>query len=79
MAKGKNGVKEYLNILRQIDIFFDLTVPQLEMVAGLCSEAKYSVDEMIFEENSASDELYVIASGEVDILVNPALVQSNHT
>jgi CRP/FNR family cyclic AMP-dependent transcriptional regulator len=76
---AKDGAKEYLNILRQIDIFYDLTIPQLEMVAGLCAEAKYSADEMIFEENSASDELYVIASGEVDILVNPALVQSTNT
>jgi CRP/FNR family cyclic AMP-dependent transcriptional regulator len=36
----------------------------------------YSAEEIIFGENSASDELYIIASGEVDILVNPALVQS---
>ena len=67
---------EFVNILRQTDIFYDLTEPQMEMVAGLCSEATYSTEEMIFEENSASDELYIIASGEVDILVNPALVQS---
>ncbi|MBN1978086.1 MAG: cyclic nucleotide-binding domain-containing protein [Anaerolineae bacterium] len=77
MAKEKDEAKEYINILRQTDIFYDLTTPQLEMVAGLCSEAKYNADEMIFEENSASDELYVIANGEVDILVNPALVQSS--
>ena len=77
MAKEKDEAKEYINILRQTDIFYDLTAPQLEMVSGLCSEAKYSADEMIFEENSASDELYVIASGEVDILVNPALIQSS--
>jgi CRP-like cAMP-binding protein len=79
MAKGKSEAKEYINILRQTDIFYDLTEPQLEMVAGLCTEATYKVDETIFEENSASDELYVIASGEVDILVNPALVQSSAT
>jgi CRP/FNR family cyclic AMP-dependent transcriptional regulator len=79
MAKGKSEAKEYINILRQTDIFYDLTEPQLEMVAGLCTEATYKVDETIFEENSASDELYIIASGEVDILVNPALVQSSAT
>jgi len=79
MAKGKSEAKEYINILRQTDIFYDLTEPQVEMVAGLCSEATYKLDETIFEENSASDELYVIASGEVDILVNPALVQSSAT
>jgi CRP/FNR family cyclic AMP-dependent transcriptional regulator len=77
MAKEKNETKEYINILRQTDIFYDLTEAQIEMVAGLCSEVTYSAEQMIFEENSASDELYVIASGEVDILVNPALVQSS--
>jgi CRP/FNR family cyclic AMP-dependent transcriptional regulator len=76
MAKEKGEIKEYINILRQTDIFYDLTEPQMEMAAGLCSEATYNAEETIFEENSASDELYIIASGEVDILVNPALVQS---
>lgn len=77
MAKEKGESKEFVNILRQTDIFYDLTEPQMEMVAGLCSEVTYDAEETIFEENSASDELYIIASGEVDILVNPALVQSS--
>jgi len=74
---SKDPIAEYVNILRQTDIFYDLTDPQLEMVAGLCSEVKAKTGETIFEENSASDELYIIASGEIDILVNPALIQPN--
>jgi CRP/FNR family cyclic AMP-dependent transcriptional regulator len=77
MPKGTGETKEYINILRQTDIFYDLTEPQMEMVAGLCTEATYSLEETVFEENSASDELYIIANGEVDILVNPALIQSS--
>lgn len=69
----------YINILRQADIFYGLTNPQLTMVAGLCSEIAPKAGETIFEENSAGDELYVIANGDVDILVNPALVQSTTT
>jgi len=69
----------YTNILRQADIFYGLTDPQLTMVASLCSEITPKAGETIFEENSAGDELYVIANGEVDILVNPALVQSTTT
>jgi CRP-like cAMP-binding protein len=76
MAKRVDKDKEYVNILRQTDIFYDLTEPQLGMVASLCDEVTPQAREIVFEENSASDELYVIASGEVDILVNPALVQS---
>jgi CRP-like cAMP-binding protein len=79
MVKKLEKTKEYANILRQTDIFYDLTEPQLDMVAALCSEATPQAGETIFEENSASDELYVIASGEVDILVNPALIQSAGT
>jgi hypothetical protein len=30
--------QEFVNILRQTDIFYDLTESQMEMVAGLCSE-----------------------------------------
>ena len=76
MAKSTNSVTEYANILRQADIFYDLTAPQLETIAALCSEIKPKNGEIIFEENSASDELYVVASGTVDILVNPALTRS---
>jgi CRP-like cAMP-binding protein len=79
MAKTTNKTAEYANILRQADIFYDLTMPQLERVAALCSESTPKNGEIIFEENSTSDELYVIASGAVEILVNPALVQPNAT
>jgi len=61
-------------ILRQTDIFFEFTPTQLELVASICEERSYSVGEIVFEENSAHDELYVIARGEVEILVDPALV-----
>ncbi len=70
---------EYANILRQADVFYDLTEPQLEMIATLCSEITPKAGEIIFEENSAGDELYVIASGTVNILVDPALVQPTTT
>jgi CRP-like cAMP-binding protein len=80
MARKKiDKTSEYVNILRQTDIFYGLTKPQLEMVAALCSEVTSKAGEVIFEENSAGDELYVIAKGEVDILVNPALVESTTT
>nr|HID15130.1 cyclic nucleotide-binding domain-containing protein [Anaerolineae bacterium] len=75
MAKKVDKTTEYVNILRRADIFYDLTEPQLEMIAVLCSEVTPKAGEIIFEENSAGDELYVIANGEVDILVDPALIQ----
>ena len=64
----------HTGLLRQTDIFFDLDDSQLELVAGICQEKGYGVGEVIFEENSASDELYVIVRGEVEILIDPSLV-----
>ena len=78
MSKNSKAPKttEYANILRQADIFYDLTKPQLDKVAALCSEVGPKDGEILFEENSSSDELYVVASGSVDILVSPAMVQA---
>ena len=76
MAKNKDRTAEFANTLRQADIFYDLTPQQLEQVAALCSEVTPKNGEIIFEENSSSDELYLVAGGEVDILVSPALVRS---
>ena len=41
------------------------------------SGAEIKPGEMIFFEGSKSDELYIIADGVVDILVNPDLVSDN--
>ena len=54
--------------LKQSDIFFQLTQTQLEMIGNLCREVTYTAGQVIFEENSTSKELYIIAHGEVDIL-----------
>ncbi len=63
-----------VNVLKQADIFYELTNTQLELVASICSERHYQAEDLIFEENSPGTELYVIANGEVGIMVNPALV-----
>lgn len=64
-------MSEVITYLKQSDIFFQFTQTQLELVANLCQEKVYNNGETIFEENSTSKELYVIAQGEVSILVNP--------
>ncbi len=75
MAPQADKSKEHLNALRQTDIFYDLTGPQLEAVAALCSVVTLKKGEIVFEENSSGDELYVIADGAVDIMLNSSLVQ----
>jgi CRP/FNR family cyclic AMP-dependent transcriptional regulator len=63
-------MSNFVNFLKQSDIFYQFTPTQLELVGNLCEEVIFQADEMIFRENSGSKELYVIVQGEVDILIN---------
>jgi CRP-like cAMP-binding protein len=63
-----------VNFLKQSDIFYQFTPTQLELVGNLCQEVVFNADEIIFQENSGSKELYVIAQGEVDILINRSTI-----
>jgi len=65
---------QYINILKQADIFDGMTPTQLELIDDCCQDKSFSAGELIFPEGTNSDELYIIVQGEVDILVNPALV-----
>jgi CRP/FNR family cyclic AMP-dependent transcriptional regulator len=60
--------------LKQVDIFYHLPQPQLEMLAALCQERTYTMGEIVLKEGANSKDLYIIAQGEVEILVNPAVV-----
>ena len=63
-----------LNVLKQADIFYDLTDTQLELVAAICQERVCEKDELIFAENTPGNEMYVIMEGEVAIELDPTLV-----
>jgi CRP-like cAMP-binding protein len=63
-----------VNVLKQADIFDELTNTQLELIASICTERHYQAGDIIFEENTPGDELYVIANGEVEIQVDPSLI-----
>jgi CRP-like cAMP-binding protein len=62
------------NHLRRADIFDQLTPTQLEMVANVCREVSFTEGEVILEEGASGKELYVIVEGEVEVVVNPAIV-----
>ena len=67
---------KYMRFLRDADIFYDLTVTQLERIEEFCEERTYQKGDQIFGENAHSDELYIIISGQVNILLNPNLIAS---
>ncbi len=62
----------FISVLKQTDILFELTITQLELVASICTEQVFQAGDVIFTENTPGTELYVIASGSVDIQVAPA-------
>jgi hypothetical protein len=51
----------FANSLKQAGSFFELRPTQLELVAAVCQERRCKGSGMTFEENAASDELYIIA------------------
>jgi CRP-like cAMP-binding protein len=65
---------EKIDILRRTDIFYDLSAAQLEMLASICDERVVKLGDIIFEENNQGDEMFVIARGAVEILVDPSIV-----
>jgi CRP-like cAMP-binding protein len=63
-----------ITVLKQADIFYELSPTQLELVASICNERHYQAGDMVFEENTPGAELYIIANGEVEIQLNPSLL-----
>lgn len=58
-------------ILQQVDIFQDLDETRLKLIDDICTRKSYQQNEVIFEENSLSQEFYIILDGEVEIQVDP--------
>ena len=60
----------YASLLERVDVFDELGKERLERISDICAEYRYNLGDLIFEQHSASDGLYVILGGEVDILMN---------
>jgi CRP-like cAMP-binding protein len=64
----------YIHILKEIDILSDLSVDRLEKIAEIGEVRAYGGAEVIFKENTTSNELYIILNGMVEILVDPSIL-----
>jgi CRP/FNR family transcriptional regulator, cyclic AMP receptor protein len=54
--------------LRRVSIFSGMTLEQLRVLSSHLDEQHFLAHEIIFSEGDFSQELYIIASGEVDII-----------
>jgi len=62
----------YVQMLKDVDIFAGLSEDRLEKIAAIGEVKTYGGAEVIFKENTTSNELYIILNGMVEILVDPA-------
>jgi CRP-like cAMP-binding protein len=65
---------QLLSILRQVDIFYGISEELLEKIAAVCREEIYERGDIIVQENTPSNELYVITEGVVEIVIDPSLL-----
>ncbi len=63
-----------LNVLRDVDIFYELSTEHLEKLAAICRGENYSKGDVIVRENNPSNELFVITKGTVEIVIDPSLL-----
>lgn len=63
-----------IGILSLTELFDDFNQTQLELVAAICEPATYGEGEILLHEHDDTDDLYVIARGGVEILMNPGFV-----
>ncbi len=64
-------------ILAATDIFDSFTEIQLDLVAAICDSETYQTDDILLKENDQSTELYVIARGAVEVVMNPTYVSDD--
>lgn len=63
-----------IDLLRNAELFFEMSDSQLEQIAAQCIELTLDVGAVIFQENDSGDAMYVIVDGEVEIRLNPQLI-----
>jgi CRP-like cAMP-binding protein len=63
------SIMEHVLLLRRVPLLAVLPLTDLQRVAGIASERNFTDGEVICEEGEPGDELYVIVSGAVLVLV----------
>lgn len=63
-----------IDILKQADLFYEMTDEQIQSIFEICTTKEFSHGQVIFKENDVSDELYIVANGEVEVRINPQII-----
>ncbi len=63
------SIMERILLLRRVPLLADLSPADLKRVAAITTEHHFLDGEIIFEQDEPGDEMYVVAAGEVRVLV----------
>lgn len=61
-------------ILAHTEMFDNLTATQLELVAAICEPLQPDIKTILIKENDSTDDMYIIARGGVEIVMDPHFV-----
>ncbi len=61
---------EHLLMLQSVPLFATMTLEQLEAIHLCLSEQHYTLGEHVFAEGDVGDEMYIVAEGEIEILID---------
>lgn len=62
-------MEDLLQILRRVELFRDLTEEQLIQISNISKREIYQKGDTICKQGEAGDKMYVVSSGQVEILV----------
>lgn len=62
-------------ILAATELFDNLTTTQLELVAAISEPLPLKKGRVLIRENESTDDLYIIARGGLEIVMNPNVIQ----
>ena len=68
-GREEGVLMEHLLMLQSVPLFATMTLEQLEAIHLCLTEQHYTLGEMIFAEGDVGDEMYIVAEGEVEILI----------
>jgi CRP/FNR family cyclic AMP-dependent transcriptional regulator len=58
-----------IETLKRVELFQGLTSDQLERLSALCQPHEWGHMKVIFDQGTPADTLYIVASGQVEIIV----------
>lgn len=68
--------KKIKTCLSQADLFDNLTEAELDKIVAITEAATLPKEIVLIEEKDTSDALFIVASGSVEIWLNPAMVSA---